>query len=167
MYPRDVFVSYFYDEGFRDWILEAKSEKPEWWQLLARADFLNAPWEKVDAILPVASDPVLDRKRGFSPSRELAERLATLFGVPLVSNPILRSPFLKAQKEMSRLERLKWLRRTLTVSRSGAFDFRSILLVDDVWVTGATIEAHRQLLTSLNPDLRVQIFCLAGVAPNG
>ncbi len=104
---------------------------------------LIAAW-KPDIIMPVPLHPKRLAGRGFNQAELLAEPLARGCGIPLESGILYRRTDTAAQKTLGRQER----RRNL----EGAFACRDvplperILLVDDIYTTGSTVDACAAVL---------------------
>ena len=92
------------------------------------------------AIVPVPPAPARLRRRGFDPAGELAAALAERLGTPLESCLVRRGS--RRQVGRRRAERLGQPPR---IHASGIAP-RSVLLVDDVLTTGATMSACAQAL---------------------
>jgi len=92
------------------------------------------------ALVPVPTAPLRSFARGFDPAHELAAALAIRTGLPLV--PCLRRRGVGRQRGRRRAARLG---RPPTIQAKGAAP-RSVLLVDDVLTTGATLSACARAL---------------------
>lgn len=103
-------------------------------QWLAPAQMLSG------AIVPVPAAPSRLRRRGFDPAGELAAALAERLGVPL--EPCLARRGRRRQVGRRRAERIGQPPR---IEATGTAP-RSVLLVDDVLTTGATMSACAQAL---------------------
>ncbi len=117
---------------------------------------------KVDAIIPVPVHPSRRRKRGFNQAEVLANIVGERLGIPVRSELLKRTKKTLPQKELSAGERLKNL--------SGAFqteavpaDIRRVLLVDDIYTTGSTIEACARVLKASGiENIYFVVICTAG-----
>jgi ComF family protein len=103
-------------------------------QWLAPAHMLSG------AIVPVPAAPSRLRRRGFDPAGELAAALAERLGAPL--EPCLARRGGRRQVGRRRAERIGQPPRIHTTTTAP----RSVLLVDDVLTTGATMSACAQAL---------------------
>lgn len=98
-----------------------------------------------DALIPVPIHKNRLRMRGFNQAFILAKYLGELFGIKVFNNILYRDKDTLAQKNLSAKDRLHNL--------SSAFkckplprDIKNIILVDDIYTTGATIEASKRAL---------------------
>ena len=116
----------------------------------------------VDVIIPVPVHPSRRRKRGFNQAEVLAKIVGERLGIPVRTDLLKRTKKTLPQKELSAGERLKNL--------SGAFrseeipqEIRRVLLVDDIYTTGSTIEAcTRALKASGVQTVYFVVICMAG-----
>jgi len=92
------------------------------------------------AVVPVPAAPPRRRRRGFDPAGELAACLAARIGAPL--EPCLRRRGRRRQVGRRRAERIGHPPPISAVERAP----RSVLLVDDVLTTGATLTACARAL---------------------
>lgn len=96
-------------------------------------------FDSVDLIMPVPLHPDRLREREFNQSLLLADRIARRLGLPLSYTNLLRIAPAPAQTTLSRKGRLRNLRGAFAVLRPDAIAGKRILLVDDVFTTGATV----------------------------
>jgi len=112
-----------------------------------------------ELIVPVPLHRTRLRERGFNQ----AELIATELGLPLETRPLQRGKKTATQTGLSRSERMKNL--------SGAFRLRgaarglSMILVDDVFTTGATMNEIARILKR-GGAARVEVLTFARV-PDG
>ncbi|MBR6615826.1 MAG: ComF family protein [Lachnospiraceae bacterium] len=117
---------------------------------------------RVDAIIPVPVHPSRRRKRGFNQAEVLAKIVGERLGIPVKAELLRRTKKTLPQKELSVGERLKNL--------SGAFradeipeNIRRVLLVDDIYTTGSTIEACTRVLKAAGVEtIYFVVICMAG-----
>lgn len=95
-----------------------------------------------DEIVYVPMHPAVLRERGFNHARVLAEGLAERIGVP-VADRLQRVSAAVRQSQRGREERLRLLDGTFQLSEDGATSLagKRILLIDDIYTTGTTLEA--------------------------
>ncbi|HET9920687.1 MAG TPA: ComF family protein [Ktedonobacteraceae bacterium] len=99
---------------------------------------------QVDAIVPVPLHPERQRQRGYNHAALLAEVCALQVGVPLYSDMLQRSLATPAQVGSTASQRYQNVAGAFLCApafATGALTGRSILILDDVCTTGATLEA--------------------------
>lgn len=101
----------------------------------------------IDGIIPVPVHPNKRRKRGYNQAELLAKELGKRIEVPVFSRYILRTTDTSPQKELDNKLRMKNLRNAFKIGEN-TIKLKKVLLVDDIYTTGATIEACTQILKS-------------------
>jgi ComF family protein len=99
-----------------------------------------------DLILPVPLHPQRLRERGFNQSLLLARRLSRKHSIPLNFTALQRSRSTRPQAEVSGSERRTNVRGAFLVQQPEAVAGRRVLLVDDVFTTGATVRECAKVL---------------------
>jgi ComF family protein len=126
------------------------------------AEGLNRCWElnSLDLLIPVPLHPQRLRERGFNQALLLAKELSRRTGIPS-SHAILKKkkPTLP-QVNLSGAEREKGLKGTFHVIEKKELLGKSVLLVDDVYTTGATVNECSKVLLSGGAE-RVDVLTLA------
>jgi ComF family protein len=101
-----------------------------------------------DVIVPVPLHPSRLRARGFNQSLLIADRLGRHLGRPVCAVDLIRTVATEPQTSLSRRERIRNLRRAFVVRHTDAFAGRRVLLIDDVYTTGTTINECAKALRS-------------------
>jgi ComF family protein len=125
------------------------------------AELTQAGVAGYDLVLPVPLHASKLRRRGFNQSDPLAQGLAEALGLPWSPSVLLRAKATLTQTRKGRAERWENVEDIFRVVDPGAVAGRSILLVDDVVTTGATLEACGAALTRAG-CARLGIVALAG-----
>lgn len=99
----------------------------------------------LDGILPVPLHWRKQRRRGYNQAELLARQLSRRLQVPVYSKLLIRCVYTIPQKELNDRERLNNLKRAF-LFRKNDVKLNRILLVDDIYTTGATIEACTEVL---------------------
>lgn len=108
----------------------------------ALVQLMAAGWpdiEPVDLVVPVPLHPTRLREREFNQVLLLADGLGGRAGAPVRPDTLVRSRETRPQAELTRRERRLGLRRCFTVPRPGSIAGKRVLLIDDVFTTGTTV----------------------------
>jgi len=97
-------------------------------------------------VVPVPLHPARLAERGFNQSALIAAPVARRFGAPLWPSALARVRDTAPQATLPRRARLANVADAFVARQPEHVLGRSVLLVDDVWTTGATIEACENAL---------------------
>jgi ComF family protein len=109
-------------------------------------------------LVPVPGQPAGNRRRGFDHAHEIARELGRLAGLP-VAGALRRAP-VRAQVGLGRAERGANARASVSVQRAAVPRGGRAILVDDVYTTGATLDACALALRGAGAD-EVVALCFA------
>lgn len=126
------------------------------------ADFAGGIWDmKVfSVIMPVPLHKKRLRERGFNQAVILARRIAKRFTLPLDFLTLRRDVFTEPQVGLGHEARSVNVRGAFTVRRPERTMGKRILLVDDVYTTGSTLEECARTLLNAEAD-SVAVLTLA------
>jgi ComF family protein len=120
------------------------------------------PSTAYDAIVPVPLHRERLMQREFNQAAVLAKGLAGHLNVPVQERLLVRVRSTRPQVELSGSERRQNVRQAFAVTHAAALENKQVLVVDDVFTTGATLgEVARTLKAS--GATRVDVFALARV----
>lgn len=97
--------------------------------------------QAVDLIVPVPLYPTKQREREFNQAERLARRLSAATGIPLDRRLLRRLRPTLTQTALTRPERLENVRGAFIARRGRHLNGERVVLVDDVFTTGATTSA--------------------------
>lgn len=97
-----------------------------------------------DVLVPIPMYWKKQRMRGYNQAEILASELSRYSGIPADSTLLRKTHSTKSQKKLDALQRKRNLKDAFSVTKSVS-EMR-ILLVDDVYTTGSTIDAAAQSL---------------------
>ncbi len=103
-------------------------------------------FKDTDIVIPVPLHPDKKKKRGYNQAEALAEGIAEAMEVPMDIQSLFRSVDTETQTRKSRIERYENMRNVFKISHPEHILDKTILLVDDVVTTGATLEACAERL---------------------
>lgn len=100
---------------------------------------------KLDGIIPVPLHRHKLRSRGYNQAELLAKPISCELQVPLYKKILLRKVDTLPQKELDNKERMKNLKKAF-LFRENEVKLEKVLLIDDIYTTGSTIEACAEVL---------------------
>jgi ComF family protein len=103
-----------------------------------------------DVIIPVPLHPARLRAREFNQSLLLADQLSRHLAKPVSATNLIRTAATDPQTTLSRQERLRNLRNAFKIRRPQELVGKRILLVDDVYTTGTTLNECAKTLRNAN-----------------
>ena len=96
----------------------------------------DIPVNEMDVIIPVPLSASREKQRGYNQSKLLAEEICRHYPIPLDDSSLKKIKDVAPQFELSRKERLRNVRGAF---RSSPLPGKSVLLIDDIYTTGATV----------------------------
>ena len=154
-----------YEGALREYLADLKYRyRPElgeaWGELLVEWYRFHQDFGKIDLIIPI---PIHHQKkviRGYNQAELLAKPLQRHLGIKQKSDIINRHVFTENQNALHKEARFKNVSNAFKVDNANEVSNSSILLIDDIFTTGATVsEAARILLRA--GALRVNVLTLA------
>lgn len=118
--------------------------------------------EKFDALVPVPLHPARRRERGYNQAELLAKAMAAETGFPVIANELRRIRATPSQTKLDRHARAENVKDAFALAKDPSFTGLKILLVDDVYTTGATLnECARMLREAGAASVFALTFCRA------
>jgi ComF family protein len=105
-----------------------------------------ALWDGVDALVPVPLHPSRRRERGFNQARLLARDLGRKRGIEVLDGALAKVRNAPPQAGLRAAARERNVVRAYAVKRPDRVSGRTLLLVDDVTTTGATLRECARVL---------------------
>lgn len=100
----------------------------------------------VDVVVPVPLHAARRRERGYNQAELIARPLAKLLKLPLAAKALVRTKPRPGVLRLTRKQRWEAVRGAFEPSNSALVDNRRVLLLDDVFTTGATLDACSRAL---------------------
>lgn len=126
---------------------------------------LEEAFNKIDYIIPVPLHRKKLHKRGFNQSEIIAKGLKEFIPAQLRTDILIRKKKTDTQTRKSRYERWENIQDVFSVKNSKELNNKHILLVDDVFTTGATIEGCAIALHNA-ADVKISVVTLAYASKN-
>ena len=140
---------FFYEEPIRTMILKLKYAS-NGFIAKALAPYLAAVYlqhiakqfQQPPIIIPVPLHRSRENERGYNQSTVLAQELASYLNLPVLTDTLIRSKHTIIQKHMDAAERAANMKHAfdITQDRVEKIQKQNILLIDDVYTTGATTQ---------------------------
>jgi ComF family protein len=106
--------------------------------ILNHLQIINCEIDKSFVIIPVPMHIKKKRKRGFNQSEEIAKIISEATRLPL-STALVKIKETKPQMELNREERIENIKNCFEVKNKEEIKNKTILLLDDVYTTGMTM----------------------------
>jgi len=97
-------------------------------------------------LIPIPLSRKKLKERGFNQAEEIAKQLSLSLKIPLLSNVLLKIKETPAQVELQGEDRQKNIKGVFVCRKSEKISGKKIILVDDVFTTGATMEECARVL---------------------
>ena len=111
-----------------------------------------------DCLVPVPVHPRRQRTRGFNQAEILAEKLGEALETEVCSDLLIRVRKTKPQKELNNEERLRNLQEAFVLSGPVPRQYRTVILIDDIYTTGSTMEACSRKLKEAGV---FRVYCIS------
>lgn len=120
-------------------------------------------WADIDAIVPVPLHWRRRLSRGYNQSQHIAMGISQETGLPIISDAVKRTKHIAsmALTQKNRQEREEITRGLYVVTRPEALASKHIMLVDDVFTTGSTMNNCIVPIVATVPDVRISALTLA------
>ena len=127
---------------------------------MGRELLVSGRFTGIDYILPVPLSAAKEHGRGYNQSAVVCAGINTILSVPVCTGNLTRHRATATQTHKHREERWENVSGSFTVLQPAVFEYKHLLLVDDVITTGATLDACGQVLLAI-PGVRLSIATLA------
>ncbi len=119
-------------------------------------------WWGADVFVPVPLHRNRTKQRGFNQAHVLARELSIQSGIPCLAGILKKKQAAAPQVTLSGEERRRNLKDVFSVTRRSSVKGKVVILVDDVYTTGATLrECSRTLLAAGVHEVRAVTFAQA------
>jgi ComF family protein len=122
---------------------------------------LNLPiFNDIDVIIPVPLHKKRLHERGYNQVTTFCEALEKNLVIPIIDSVLVKSINLKSQIQKSKENRLETNKNVFSIENAHKIEGKHILLVDDIFTTGATIEACAKEILKIK-NTRISIVTMA------
>ena len=109
------------------------------------------------AIIPVPLHAKKQRVRGYNQAELIAARLGELSGIKVDSDILIRSRETVPMKSLNDIQRAENIKKAFTIT-SNIIEHKRVLLVDDIYTTGATVDACAKVLKAAGVE---KVYCIS------
>lgn len=120
-------------------------------------------WREIDAIVPVPLHPRKLRQREFNQAEYLAAGLSKVVNVPVLKRNLRRVKDTPTQTKLDAEARMKNLRDAFAVRDETAFKGKRLVILDDVFTTGATMDSCARTMKSAGAREVIALAVARGV----
>lgn len=103
-------------------------------------------WWGVDGIMAVPLHPKRQKQRGFNQAQDIARELAKIKGIEIIENQLVKKINVLPQTSLSSSGRRSNVKGAYAILEPERIKGKVILLVDDVYTTGATLKECSSVL---------------------
>ncbi len=115
---------------------------------------------KIEAIIPVPLHKTKERRRGYNQAQAFAKALSRYTGIPVLEKLLVRIKKTVPQKESDHEMRFQNLKDAFTVRTKHIGNLKTVLLVDDIYTTGSTVDACSRTLKKAG-IANVYVLCIS------
>ena len=116
--------------------------------------------KKYDIIIPVPIHKNRKKYRGYDQTRLIAKEIAEDLSVEIKFNVLIKKNNIKPQSTLTKLERKQNIKDAYELKNAEGIFNKRILLIDDIYTTGATIEECANTIKKANPK-EISAFTIA------
>jgi|SRR3989338_222626 len=158
-YEHEVFDTKRSEIGELLYRLKYKSDRTALGEIIdTLADFLKNRWKIVDAIAAIIPVPP-SKNRPFQPVLEIAKSLSSCLRIPFYDDLLLKSKETPELKDVYKYEkRMELLKNVFYVGN--VLKGKSILLLDDLYRSGATLDAITEIMYNQGKVSNVYVLTL-------
>ena len=108
--------------------------------------------EKYDIIIPVPISKKRNKERGYNQSMLIARELGKKLNLQLVKKCLYKTKNVIEQSKLSKEEREQNIQGVYSLKNADLLENKKILLVDDIYTTGSTVNECCKVLLSAKPS---------------
>lgn len=114
---------------------------------------------QIEAVIPIPLHRKRQRMRGYNQAELFAREVGRNLHLPVRTDIVYRSVNTTPQKNLDDQQRKKNLKKAFTISQN-IVQLKKVLLVDDIYTTGSTVDAVAQCLKEAGVE-EVYVLCIS------
>ena len=113
-----------------------------------------------DTIIPVPISKKRKKTRGYNQSLLIARKIAELTDLELMNNCLVKTKNIIEQSKLNKEDRIQNIQGVYKLKNKQLIENKNILLIDDIYTTGSTVNECSKILKQGNPK-KIGILVLA------
>lgn len=113
-----------------------------------------------DTIIPVPISKKRQKTRGYNQSLLIAKEIAKQTNLELVNNCLIKTKNIIEQSKLNKEDRIQNIQGVYELKNKQLIENKKILLIDDIYTTGSTVNECSKILRQGNPN-KIGILVLA------
>lgn len=113
-----------------------------------------------DTIVPVPISKKRKKERGYNQSLLIAKEICSLTSKNLLDNCLVKTKNIIEQSKLNKQDRLKNIKGVYELKNARLIEHKKILLIDDIYTTGSTVEECSKTLIKGKPQ-KIGVITLA------
>ena len=162
---QELIYIFKYEGIIRESILKYKFEEKSYLyktfvNFLLKNDKVFENIKNYDTIIPVPISNKRYKKRGYNQSWLLAMELSKLMNLTLITNCLFKAKDVIEQSKLTKEQRVENIKDVYFLTNESKIENRKILLLDDIYTTGSTVNECCRILKKANPK-KIVVVVLA------
>lgn len=134
-----------YEGIIRDIILDYKFNEKSYIYLAISKMIINNKeaidfFKKADYVIPVPIHKKRYKERGYNQCNLVAKRISSILNVKYLPNTLLKNKNTLPQSSLNSLGRIENIKEAFSVRKDVDFNGKTVILFDDIYTTGSTVE---------------------------
>ena len=153
---QELIYIFKYEGIIRESILKYKFEEKSYLyktfvNFLLKNDKVFENIKNYDTIIPVPISNKRYKKRGYNQSWLLAMELSKLMNLTLITNCLFKAKDVIEQSKLTKEQRVENIKDVYFLTNESKIENRKILLLDDIYTTGSTVNECCRMIKKANP----------------
>ena len=116
--------------------------------------------KKYDTIVPVPISPKRQKERGYNQSLLIAREISHKKNLELMNNCLIKTKNIIEQSKLNKEDRAQNIYGVYELKNKQLVENKKILLIDDIYTTGSTVNECSRILRKANPE-KIGVLVLA------